>query len=93
MHRPNGLALSCAAPIEREDDQADSNSQNRDDLQAALRRQLQRRVGPCPLMGIGKRNVRESPLPDGFNCGKHTLLLIWRNLGACKIVLLPEWIV
>jgi len=42
---PNGLALSCAALLDRERDRADSRFQNGDDLGAALRRQLQRRVG------------------------------------------------
>ena len=40
------LALSCAAPIDRNHFQIDSNLQKRHDLAAAQRRQLQRRVGP-----------------------------------------------
>jgi hypothetical protein len=42
---PNGLALSCAAPIDRENDRAESGFQNASDLRTALWRQLQRRVG------------------------------------------------
>jgi hypothetical protein len=42
---PNGLALSCAAPLDREDGRADSSYHNGDDLRAAQRRQIQRRVG------------------------------------------------
>ena len=32
---PNGLALSCAAPIDRDDSRAESSFQNRRDLRAA----------------------------------------------------------
>jgi hypothetical protein len=41
---PNGLPLSCAAPIERERSRAETTSQNGYDLARRLRRQLQRRV-------------------------------------------------
>jgi hypothetical protein len=43
---PNGLALSCAARIDRDDTRAETNFQNGYDLRAAKRRQIQRRVGP-----------------------------------------------
>jgi len=42
---PNGLALSCAAPIDRDDSRAEICFQNAHDLGAAKRRQLQRLVG------------------------------------------------
>jgi hypothetical protein len=45
VRRPNGLALSRAAPLDREGDRAGSSFQNADDLEAALRRRLQRHVG------------------------------------------------
>jgi len=44
LARPNGLPLSCAAPIDRNHLQIDSNLQKSPDLGAAQRRQLQRRV-------------------------------------------------
>jgi hypothetical protein len=43
---PNALALSCAAPIERESGRAETTSQKSPDLVDAKRRQLQRLVGP-----------------------------------------------
>jgi hypothetical protein len=43
---PNGLRVSCAAPIERESYRVDSNPQKSYDLGAALRRQLHALVGP-----------------------------------------------
>jgi len=56
MAPPNGLPLSCAAPIDQESNQAKTSFQNGDDLGAAQRRQLQRLVGPL-LLGMcnGKR--------------------------------------
>jgi hypothetical protein len=50
--RPNGLALSCAAPIDRDDSRAESYFKNARDLGAAKRRQLQRRVGPPRCMAL-----------------------------------------
>ena len=44
MARSNGLAFSCAAPIDRESCRAESCLQNRYDLGAAQRRQLKRHV-------------------------------------------------
>jgi hypothetical protein len=43
--RANALALSCAAPIDRESGWAVSGFQNGPDLEAAKRRQLERHVG------------------------------------------------
>jgi hypothetical protein len=43
--RPNGLPLSCAAPIDRESNRTEISFQNRRDLGAAKQRQLQRLVG------------------------------------------------
>jgi hypothetical protein len=44
--RPNALPLSCAATKRSERRLCDSDVQNRTDLAAAQRRQLQRLVGP-----------------------------------------------
>ena len=38
--RPNGLRVSCAAPIDRDDRREETAFQNRHDLGAAKRRQL-----------------------------------------------------
>src|SRR5437870_3617250 len=46
VERSNGLALSCAAPIDREGTRVVSSLQNRPGLRGAQRRQLQRLVGP-----------------------------------------------
>ena len=50
--RPNGLRFTRAAPIGREGTLADSNTQNRLNLEAAQRRRLKWLVGRLDLVAI-----------------------------------------
>jgi hypothetical protein len=45
---PNGLGITRAAPIDRDDGRIESSFQNRHDLGATKRRRVHARVGPRP---------------------------------------------
>jgi hypothetical protein len=53
--RPNALALSCAAILDRECSRTVSTLQNGPDLEAAKRRQLERHVGRLPDFIVQER--------------------------------------
>jgi hypothetical protein len=50
--RPNGLALSRAAPIDQKWVGSEASFQNASDLGAAKRRRFQRLVGRQPIMAL-----------------------------------------
>jgi hypothetical protein len=65
---PNGLALSCAARIDQEGGRAASSLQKSNDLGAAQRRQLERRVG----LRAGTAVLCD--LNDGFSCARYAIV-------------------
>jgi hypothetical protein len=67
---PNALALSCAAPIDREGSRVETSSQNRSDLVDAKRRQLQRLVGRHGVCLYGLRYYAAWRSASWIGCGK-----------------------
>ena len=69
---PNGLALSYAAPLDRDDNRAESFFQNACDLRAALRRQLERYFGGAsPTQG--EIVPHDGGRATAFSCSQRTV--------------------
>ncbi len=78
----NVLRVSCAAPLDRDDNRAETTFQNGYDLGAAKRRQLHALVGPKRLAVLSIKDVElvvtnQESLGIELTCNLNWQLCVW----------------